>query len=176
MSDTNTTKTVPPRNDFRAEPVFVKGSIVDQAGFKPGYHRQWFNARDVNSRGHYERYLKPQYIGDPHIGYCKAEAWSVVPRDEAKPGRKRDDDTSGIETALTHGDMVCLETTLENYAIWQKADELRSDARDRAMRAGEVETTTADDGNGRATFAARLGSTRANESAVDAARALLNSK
>jgi hypothetical protein len=149
-------KTVPARKDFKAEPVFTRASIADQAGGRPGYRRQWFHKSDVNHRNYFEKYTRDQHVGDSDVGYCKADAWTVVPSDMAKPGRKRDDDGKGIETALTHGDLICLETPEENARVWDKYKELKTASKERALRSGEKSTQVAD-GGGRAAFHARLG-------------------
>jgi len=172
MSD-ETPKVVPPRNDFRKEPVFVKATIADQAGARPGYVRQWVNAKDPQHPQYFEKYTREQFVGDANIGYCKAEPWRIVPKGEAKPGRKRDDDTVGIESALTHGDLVCIETTEENAAAFLKYKELRSEARARALGAGDSEVTTADNG-GRASYRARVGKGLADADPREAAREVLN--
>lgn len=150
-------KIVPPRNNLKTEPVFVKASISDQAGARPGYVRQWVPSKNELHPQYYKKYLQRQHIGDANIGYCEVDAWTVVPRKDAKPGRKGDDDTSGIETAQTHGDLILIETTEENAHRYRVADKLRVESRARAMRAGEKETITAADGAGRASFKARAG-------------------
>lgn len=169
MPETETPKVVPERNDFKKEPVFVKANISDQAGARPGYVRRWFHKDDPKHRSYFEKFTREQLVGDSEIGYCKAEAWTVVEAKHAKPGRKRDDDGRGVETALTHGDLICLETTEENFRIFEKYEELKSDARERALRAGESETTTADNG-GAARYQARLAK---GDQSLDA-RAVLN--
>ncbi len=148
----------PPRNDFKKQPVFVKGSIVDQAGHRPGYVRQWFSKDDAKNRGYYGRYMQPHYVGNPDIGICRAEPWSIVPRADAKPGRHRDDDTArGIETALTHGDLICLETTEENMAIYREADRLREESQDRKLKFGDNEAIRDESGRAVARYRARVG-------------------
>jgi len=146
---------VPERNDFKAEPVFVKGSIADQAGHRPGYRRQWFHATNADHPLHYKRRLASSYVGNPMIGHCKAEGWTVVPAEDAKPGRKRDDDgkLGGLDTALTHGDLACMETPESNARTWDKAIELNDAEYARRMRGGDSESIT--DGNGRAVAAIR---------------------
>lgn len=116
---------VAPRADFKPAPVFIKASIADQAGHKPGYVRHWFHKDDAQDPRYYAKYNRTHYVGDQEVGFCQAAPWSIVPRDEAKPGRPRDDEGKGIETALTHGDLICLETPEENYAIYREYDRLR---------------------------------------------------
>lgn len=129
----------PPRSDFKKQPIFVKASVADQAGYRPGYVRQWFHAKDPQNRLYWGRYAQPQFIGDGEVGRCKAEAWTPVNRADAKPGRKRDDDTAGIETALTHGDLVCMETTEENFAVFKEYERLRDVAQERKLKRGDNE-------------------------------------
>ena len=170
-------KTVPPINKFKKEPVFLKGSIADQHGARPGYRRQWVKfGEDPTSRqhpSHVEKYLRENLVGDADIGFCKAEPWTVVPRSTAKPGRKRDDDTVGIDTALTHGDLICIETPEENAAIWDKYKELKADRRANGLREGERDVSTADNG-GRATVTARLGQSANGDDPLAAVRSVLN--
>lgn len=149
-------KVVPARANFKKQPVFVKATIADQAGVRPGYTRQWVHAKDPRHPQYFEKYMRDRYVGDQHIGYCKEEAWTVVQRKDAKPGRKRDDDTYGIETALTHGDLVCIETPDENAAVSQAYDKARRQNRAVDMALGDAGTFTADNA-GRATFKARAG-------------------
>lgn len=148
---------VPPRNDFKKQPVFVKGSIVDQAGHRPGYVRQWFHKDDPKNRGYYGRYIQPQYVGNQEVGICLAQPWTVVPRHDAKPGRARDDEGKGIETALTHGDLICLETTEENAAIYKEYDRLREESQDRKLRFGDDEAIRDESGRAVARYRARVG-------------------
>lgn len=147
---------LPPRNDFKKQPVFVKGTIVDQAGHRPGYVRQWFHKDDPKNRGYFGRYTQPQFIGNADIGFCRAEAWTPVARADAKPGRARDDDGKGIETALTHGDLVCMETTEENAAVYKEADRLREEAQDRKLRFGDDEAIRDESGRPVARYRARV--------------------
>lgn len=157
MADKEAQKAVPPRADFKRQPVFVKANIADQAGARPGYVRQWFHAKDPQNRSYWERYAKPQYIGDKEVGYCQAQAWSVVHRDDAKAGRSRDDDTKGIEGALTHGDLVCMETTEENFAVYQEYDRLRDKAQARKLSVGDDEAIRDESGRAVARYRARVG-------------------
>lgn len=171
-------KTVPPLNQLKKQPVFLKGSIADQAGARPGYRRQWVKGgEDPASRqhpNHVEKYLRNEiFVGDGDIGYCKAEGWTVVPRSTAKPGRKRDDDTAGVDTGLTHGDLVCIETPEENAEIWDAYRKMRADRRANALRDGEVGVSRADNG-GSATVTARLGQGNAGDDPHSAVRYVLN--
>ena len=135
-------RVVPPRNDLKKQPIFVKASIADQAGAKPGHVRQWASKDPLHPQ-YYGRYLDHRQVGDADIGYCQAEPWTVVQRKDAKQGRKRDDDTSGIETAQTHGDLVLIETTEENAAIDREYDRLK---RKRAAEVREGVQTANRDG------------------------------
>jgi hypothetical protein len=150
-------KLIPPRTDFKAAPVFVKATIADQAGHRPGYVRQWFHAKDALNRGYYEKYTQEQFIGDKEVGYCKAAAWTPVPRSDAKAGRPREDDGKGIETALTHGDLVCLETTDENFRVYQEYDRLRDVAQARKLSGGDDEAIRDESGRPVARYRARVG-------------------
>lgn len=148
-----------PRADFKAAPVFKKATIANQEGHKPGYVRQWFHKDDPKSRGFYGRYLQRQQLGNPEVGYAWAEAWTPVRLEDAKPGEKRDDDTKkGIETALTHGDLVCLETTVENFAVYQEFDRLRDVSQAKKLANGDDEAIRDDSGRAVARYRARVSS------------------
>lgn len=159
-------KVVPHRNNLKGEPLFVKATIADQNA-RPGYVRQWLSTNKQHPQ-YYKKYIVSQTVGDVAIGYCQAEPWTIVDRKDAKPGRKKDDDTSGVESAQTHGDLILVETTEENAAIFRKADKLRTQSRERALATGERETITAQDGAGRAHYQARVG-----VGTADDARAIL---
>ena len=153
MSDSP--KVVPPRNDQRPEPVFVKATIVDQQT-KPGFVRKWFAARDERHPSYYRNYLKASQIGDPEVGYCQAGPWRIVPQDEAEQGRKRDDDGKSLDTGTTHGDLVLMETTEDNYRVHQKYEQLRERLKSQKLRQGDFEVHSGEAG-GRATYKARVG-------------------
>lgn len=170
-------QTVPARNNFKKEPIFVKATIADQMGSRPGYRRMWVpGGKDQEARRHpqhVEKYLSERWVGDADIGICKADAWTVVERKSAKPGRKRDDDTAGIDTAQTHGDLVLIETPEENAAIFDKYKEMRADRRANGLRDGEREVKTADNG-GQVRFEARLGQGAAGDDPHSAVRSVLS--
>lgn len=146
--------TVARRKNLKAQPVFVKASIADQAGHKPGYRRQWVNRTDMRHPQHVDRYMREEFVGDGEIGYCKAEPWTVVERASAKPGRQRDDDTKGVDTSQTHGDLVLIETSDENAAIYDAYDKLRRQARARALSMGDNEQIGS--GSAKAHYRARV--------------------
>lgn len=179
MADADQPKVVPPRNDFKAEPVFVKATIADQSGARPGYRRQWVEFRNEDHPNHVSKYLDERYVGDADIGHCKAEPWTVVQRKDAKrdhdgrTGRKRDDDTHGIDTGLKHGTMVCIETTEENARIFDKYKELKADRIGRQLGQGESDTKRADNG-GQARFQARMGTGAAGDDPRQQVRNVLN--
>lgn len=149
-------KIVPPRSNFKKEPVFVKATIADQAGARPGHVRQWVNRTDPQHPNHVDKYLSEQFVGDDAVGRCKSDPWTVVARSASRYGRKRDDDTAGIDTSMTHGDLVLIETSEENAAIFAKYKELRTNNRARALGAGDSDVTAADNG-GKASYRARVG-------------------
>lgn len=170
MSEEKQPKVVPARNDFKKQPVFVKATIADQSNARPGYVRQWMHAKDALNKSYYGRYLQAQRLGDPEVGYCTAEPWTVVSRDGAKSGRQRDDDTKGIESAQTHGDLVLMETTEENFAVYQEYDRLRDKAMAKRLSAGDDEAIRDDSGRAVARYRARIG----DGSAYDDHNKLLN--
>lgn len=169
MLDKTTTAVVPPRNDLGTEPVFVQASIKDQ-NHRPGWIRKWFHKDDPKHPSYYGRHVVARRIGNDEIGYCEVQPWLIVRRDAAAPGRKRDDDNSGLESAQTHGDLILLETTTENYAAYIKEEKLKDEARKVRLGQGDSEVVSGGNG-GRATYRARVGS--AAESATH--RDLLNS-
>lgn len=135
--ETNTAvPVVPARNDLEPRDPFVKSTIADQAGHRPGYIRKWF-AVDPKHPSYFRNKLRPYHVGNPDIGYATVQPWSVVESVDAKPGRKREDDTSGIETALVHGDLVCLETPIENQALELEAERRTEKLRNERLHAGE---------------------------------------
>jgi len=145
-----------PRADFKKQPVFVKATIADQAGHRPGYRRQWFHAKDPQSNRYFGRFLQEQFVGDREVGHCKAAPWTVVSNAGAKPGRKRDDDTVGIDTALTHGDLVCLETPEDNAAIWDEYNRLRDGAQAKRLQRGDSEAFKGADGRWEGSYRAGI--------------------
>jgi len=149
-------KVVPPRNDFKKAPVFVKATINDQAGARPGFRRQWFDRKDPLSPLYYENYLDRHRVTAPGGLHAVAEGWTVVERKDAKPGRKRDDDTAGVETAQTHGDLVLMETTEENFAIYEERDRLRDQDMARKLGKGDDEAIRGEDGRVHSQYRARV--------------------
>ena len=148
---------VPPRADFAPASLFKKATIADQSGAKPGFVRQWFHAKDPQSKGYYERYLQRRRLGNTEIGYAWAEPWSVVARADAKPGGKqRDDETKGLDTGLVHGDLICLETTEENFKLYQEEDRLRDEMQAKKLGNGDDEVMRDESGRPVARYRARV--------------------
>jgi len=153
----NTTeKVVPPRNDFKKQPVFVKATIQDQSGARPGYKRQWFDRKDPQSPLYFENYREQHRVTAPGGLHAIADGWTIVERKNAKPGRQRDDDTKGTETAQTHGDLVLMETTDENFAIYEERDRLRDKDMARKLGKGDDEALRGEDGQQHAHYRARV--------------------
>lgn len=155
MADSDT-KVVPKRNDFASGCVLVKAEIHDQAGARKGYIRKWFDKDDPKSPSYFENFTKRYAVGDPEVGHYWVEPWQVVDADDAKPGRARDDQGKSVHTKLVHGDSICLETTLENYAVIEEVERLKDQAKSKRLRQGDYEAYQADNG-GVATYKARSG-------------------
>lgn len=148
---------VAPRNDPKPQPVFVKATIADQAGYRKGYVRQWFST-DKDDPRYWGKYTKAHHVGDPGTGYAKAEAWTHVDEADAAPGRKRDDDGKGIDGKLTHGDLVCLETPEDNYAVYREWDRLKDEREAKRLKNDrkDKETVRGEDGRPVAGFGGRV--------------------
>ncbi len=140
--------------------MFVKADIADQAGKRPGYTRKWMycGAADHTAANHpsfYANFLKARHLGDQEIGYCKQEPWSVV-QAGGSDGRPRDDQGKPTDGALRHGDLICMETPDENYAVEVEADRLKDLARAKRLRQGDSERQSWGNG-GVSTYTARVG-------------------
>jgi hypothetical protein len=160
------TKVVPPRNDPKKGAVLVRAEIQDQAGARPGFVRKWFHKDDPQHRSYYERYTKRYAVGDPEVGHYWVEPWNVVDIDSAKPGRTRDDQGKAVHSALTHGDLICLETPAENYAVIEEVERLQDRAKAKRLRQGDSESYRADNG-GVATYKARSGDAATHRELLD---------
>jgi hypothetical protein len=147
---------VPPRNNFRKQPVFVKASIADVEGREAGFKYKWVEERDVNHPQHVSRFLKPQHVGDSSIGYAQADAWEVCSSKASEgKGRIRDDQGKPVDTAVRNGSLILVRTTEENHAVYDEYERLRELAHARRLRQGDSAALAGDNG-GAATYKARF--------------------
>lgn len=123
---------VPPRNDPNPLEPYAKSQALQISNARPGFVQQWVKADEVH------KYTRRQEIGDPSTGYLMVEPWQVVDRTSGyEQGRKRDDASEGVDTVITNGELILIETTEENHKKFAIIEAKRDEQIDKRLAQGE---------------------------------------
>jgi hypothetical protein len=106
------------------------------AGQDPAFAYEYKSA-DPQHPQYFGRYLKRREIGNQVVGYTFVEPWEVVHQGEVEQGRKRADDTKGVDTKVTHGSLVLMRTPRANADKERLMNDRKVDYQDKALKAGE---------------------------------------
>jgi len=127
------TKVVPPRNDPKPLEPYARSRALELQGLNPDFHHQWFRPDEVANK------TRPHEIGDKFVGYFMVDAWEVVDTTHGvTQGRARDDAGKPVDTVMTNGELVLLRTTKENYAKYERIEELRDAIIDKRLAGGQA--------------------------------------
>jgi hypothetical protein len=127
---------VAPRNDPPKVDIYSRSRAHEIEGKNPGFHYEYFS-QDPKHPSYVGNRLRKHEIGDPQAGYAMVDAWEVVHDGEVQQGRKRADDTKGVDTTVTHGGLILCRTPKENHAKYQAINDRRSEQSQRMLTAGE---------------------------------------
>jgi hypothetical protein len=123
---------VAPRNDPAPLEPYGKSQALQIQNARPGFVQQWVRQDEVS------RYTRRQEIGSPATGYLMVEPWTVVDMTSGyEQGRKRDDASAGVDTVMTNGEMILVETTVENHAKYAVIENKRDAMIDKRLAHGE---------------------------------------
>lgn len=134
-------ETVPPRNDPKKGLNLRSESQAAQlAGLNPDLHYEWFSTKPDHP-SYIGNRLVDHEIGSPQTKYVTVDAWKVVDSNDgvSQPGRKRADDSKGIDTARRHGSLVLACTPKENAAKYAWFNEAKADLADNSLTKGTHE-------------------------------------
>jgi hypothetical protein len=105
---------VPSRNDAPAGlDLHARSMAHEIAGRDPGFVYE-YKSTDPKHPQYFGNYLKRREIGNQVAGFTFVEPWELVRQDDVEQGRKRADDTKGVDTRVTHGSMVLMRTPKAN--------------------------------------------------------------
>lgn len=104
-----------------------EGSII--SGKDPDYEYE-FKSMDPTHPQYVEKYTRPHEIGQPGVGFFTVAAWEVVnsKEDPASQGRKRADDSKGVDTTVRHGKGVLCRLHKSEHQKYAAMDRLKDDA------------------------------------------------
>ena len=127
----DTVPTVAPRNDPKALEPYAKSRATQISGQRKGFHQEWFRPEQV------EQKLNPHEIGNSHTGFLMVEGWTVVPVDKIQLERGMASAGTPVDTVVTNGELVLLETPDENYAKYGVIEKLNDSLIDKRLSGGE---------------------------------------
>jgi len=105
---------VPSRNDAPAGlDLHAQSRAHELSGKDPNFHYE-YKSLDPKHPQYFGNYLKQREIGNQVAKYVFVDPWEVVHQGEVEQGRKRADDTKGVDTKVTHGSMVLMRTPKAN--------------------------------------------------------------
>jgi hypothetical protein len=124
--------TVAPRNDPNPLAPYAQSQALRLTNTRPGFVQQWVRRDEV------EKYGRRKEIGNPAVGYLMIEPWTVVDTTSGyEQGRPRDDASAGVDTVMTNGEMILMETTEENHKKYAVIESLNDDMIDKRLSHGE---------------------------------------
>lgn len=132
-------ETVPPRNDpKKGISPRSNSEAAKLAGLNPNLRYQWYSTNPDHPQYIGNRTVEHE-IGSPQTGYVTCEPWKVVDKHDGveQTGRKRADDSKGIDTAKRHGSLVLAQTSAENYANYEWFNEAKADLADKTLTDGQ---------------------------------------
>lgn len=105
---------VPSRNDAPSGlDLHARSMAHELAGRDPGFVYEYKSSDPLHPH-FFGNYLRRRELGNQVSGYVFVEPWELVSQGEVEQGRKRADDTKGVDTKVTHGSLVLMRTTAEN--------------------------------------------------------------
>lgn len=120
MPDAAPVPVVPSRKDPPAGvDIYSRSRANEIQGKNPGFRYEYASVLPDHPQ-YVGNKLKRHEIGDASVGYCMCDPWEVVPEADVAQGKKRADDTKGIDTAVTHGNLVLIRTTADNHARYEE--------------------------------------------------------
>lgn len=128
------TPVVPDRNDAPTTDVYSRSRAEQISGKNPGFEYQYFSTQP-NHPQYFGKKLQRHEIGDERIGYQLVEPWERVEAGTVTQGVKRADDTKGVDTTITHGDMILCRTPKANHAKYGATEERLQSYIDKQFRA-----------------------------------------
>ena len=153
---------VPSRNDAPAGLDIHSRSMAHEiAGRTPGFAHEYKSA-DPRHPQYFGNYLKRREIGNAVAGYTFVEPWEVVHQGEVEQGRKRADDTRGVDTKVTHGSLVLMRTPEANAAKERAMKDRMVEIQSAALHANERQQI------GQTRFGVQVSSGDATSGAFDA--------
>src|SRR5215204_7654272 len=101
---------VPSRNDAPSGlDLHARSQAHEIAGRDPGFAYE-YKSSDPGHPQYFGHFLKRREIGNAVAGFTFVDPWELVHQGEVDQGRKRADDTKGVDTKVTHGTMVLMRT------------------------------------------------------------------
>lgn len=129
---------VPSRNDAPAGLDLHARSLAHElSGQDPAFYYE-YKSTDPKHPQYFGNYLKRREIGSQVTGYTFVEPWELVHQGEGvEQGRKRADDTKGVDTRVTHGSMVLMRTPKANASKTHQMNDLMVDIQGKALHSNE---------------------------------------
>lgn len=128
---------VPSRNDAPAGlDLHSRSQAHELSGQDPNFTYE-YKSTDPKHPQYFGNYLKRREIGNPVAGYTFVEPWELVHQGEVEQGRKRADDTKGVDTKVTHGSMVLMRTPKANAQKAHLMNDRMVDIQSAALHANE---------------------------------------
>jgi len=105
---------VPSRNDAPSGlDLHAKSMAHEIAGKDPAFVYE-YKSKDPAHPQYFGNYLKRREVGNQVAGFTFIEPWELVHEGDVEQGRKRADDTKGVDTKVTHGSLVLMRTPKAN--------------------------------------------------------------
>lgn len=98
-------ETVPVRKDPAKIDIYSRSQADQIAGRDPAFEYEYFSDNPEHPSFIGDR-LKRHERGSPAAGYVMVEPWQVVHQGEVQQGKKRADDSAGVDTKVTHGKLI----------------------------------------------------------------------
>ncbi len=128
---------VPSRNDAPSGlDLHAKSMAHEISGRDPNFVYEYKSA-DPRHPQYFGLYLKRREIGNQVAGYTFVEPWELVQQGDVEQGRKRADDTKGVDTKVTHGSLVLMRTTAANAQKSHLMNDRLVDIQNDALHANE---------------------------------------
>ena len=116
--------------------VYAKSKAHELSEQDPNFSYQYVSLREDHPQ-FVERYLKPREIGNPVAGFITLDPWEIVRKGEVVQGQKRQDDTKGIDTKVTHGSLTLIRTPKANANRARLMDERMTEMTSKALSTNE---------------------------------------
>lgn len=128
---------VPSRNDAPAGlDLHARSQAHEISGRDPSFVYE-YKSNDPGHPQYFGNFLRRRELGNDVIGFTFVEPWELVHQGEVEQGRKRADDTKGVDTKVTHGSLVLMRTPKANAAKAHLMNERMVAFQDRALQSNE---------------------------------------